>query len=370
MLPQRFSFVEFSGLQSALQRCVAISEIDLIISLSVNYARLANIVKRDNFALFCTPAINLFDKKLDRIQIKGRMSEQHAVLDRTRSMDFEVYRLAEVTGHGTGNQPPQKFLPFYAIHDIDKSKDHGAYYTVHRRPRLWSQKQRRTGLRSGDGYNDLGYIGNEIFVSLVDMNETPYRGDLQQLSFSALCTNRDLPLLWRKSIGQGKTDFTLELSAPVEAIRCLVQPTAPRPTEADGHIAWLLISQLSLNYLSLLDGGPDEGAIALRELLGLYCDRRDVSFQQQINGVKSVYAEHVTRRMPIAGPITFGRGLRIVFTMDDSALEGTGAYMLGAVLERFFAKYVSINSFTQTVVRTENRELRSWPVRTGLRHTL
>jgi type VI secretion system protein ImpG len=226
------------------------------------------------------------------------------------------------------------------------------------------------GLRSGDGYDDFGYIGSEIFVSLVDMNEIPYRGDLQQLSFAALCTNRDLPLLWRKSIGQGQTDFTLELSAPVEAVRCLIQPTAPRPADADGHIAWLLISQLSLNYLSLLDNGADEGALALRELLELYANRRDVSIQQQINGIKSVYAEHVTRRMPMAGPITFGRGLRIAVTMDDSAFEGTGAFLLGAVLERFFAKYVSINAFTQTVIRTENRELMTWPVRTGLRHTL
>ena len=45
-------------------------------------------------------------------------------------------------------------------------------------------------------------------------------------------------------------------------------------------------------------------------------------------------------------------------------------FLLGAVLERFFAKYVSINSFTETVLRTLQRgEVMRWPAsRRGQRH--
>ena len=46
--------------------------------------------------------------------------------------------------------------------------------------------------------------------------------------------------------------------------------------------------------------------------------------------------------------------------------EGTSVYLMGAVLERFFAKYVTINSFTETVLRTQaNGEIARWRPQTG-----
>ena len=37
------------------------------------------------------------------------------------------------------------------------------------------------------------------------------------------------------------------------------------------------------------------------------------------------------------------------------AFEGASAFLLGAVLDRYFARHVSINSFTETVLRSESR---------------
>jgi type VI secretion system protein ImpG len=45
--------------------------------------------------------------------------------------------------------------------------------------------------------------------------------------------------------------------------------------------------------------------------------------------------------------------------------------ILAAVLDRFFAKYVSINSFTETLLRaSDGREIMRWPIRLGLRPAL
>jgi type VI secretion system protein ImpG len=66
--------------------------------------------------------------------------------------------------------------------------------------------------------------------------------------------------------------------------------------------------------------------------------------------------------------MAFGRGVEVGITLDESAFEGASAFMLSAVLERFFSQYSSINSFTQTVVKTRERgEIMTWPVRTGNR---
>jgi type VI secretion system protein ImpG len=132
-----------------------------------------------------------------------------------------------------------------------------------------------------------------------------------------------------------------------------------------------LINHLSLNYLSLIDAEDRQGAAALRDLFSLYGELSDAAVRKQTEGVKSVHAEQVTRRLPVAGPIAFGRGLEIILTFDETAFEGTGVFLLGAVMERFFARYVSINSFTETIIQTVDRgEVMRWPVRTGQRQLL
>jgi len=359
--PERYLFVEIAGLETAVRRCTG-DELDVIVLLDRSDPSLLNVVDTGNFALFCTPAINLFPKRADSIQLTDREAEYHVVPDRNAPMDFEVYDVKEVVGTGPDVEGERVFLPFYARTNL---KGHGkdmAFYTLHRVPRLLSARQRRTGPRSN-------YIGNEVFLSLVDAREAPFSSSLRQLALTTLCTNRDLPL--HLSVGQGRSDFTLQSSGPVQSVRCVAGPTAPRPTHAEGETAWRLISHLSLNYLTLMDSAEEQGAVAMRDLLMLYGGDNDAALRLQVDGVKSVVSAPVTRRIPTFGPIAFGRGMEITVTFDEAAFSGSGVFLLGEVLEEFFAKYVSINSFTETVVRTLQRgEIIRWPARTGRRDML
>ena len=181
-------------------------------------------------------------------------------------------------------------------------------------------------------------------------------------------------------VGAGDGDFTPEVSTPLKSVRCLVGPTEPRPPLLYGRreggrdavqVAWRLISHLSLNYASLVDDAEHGGAAALREILSLYADLAESHVRKQIDGVRSAVARPVTRPVSTDGPLTFARGLEIVLTLDESSFEGTGVFLLGAVLEEFFARYVSMNSFTETVVRTVDRgEITRWPARIGRRQIL
>ena len=114
-----------------------------------------------------------------------------------------------------------------------------------------------------------------------------------------------------------------------------------------------------------------QGAAALRELLRLYGDPGDSALQLQIEGLRQVRSTPCTRRLPMPGPIVFGRGLEISLEFDENAFRGTGVYLLGAVFERFLARYVSINSFTETVLRTTERgEIMRWQAHPGCRPNL
>jgi type VI secretion system protein ImpG len=355
--PQRFQFVQLAGLQGALRQC-AEREIEITILLNRADVQLEKSLDASNFALHCTPAINLFQRRADRINVSGEQLEYHVLVDRTRPMDFEVFQVESVTAYGAGPDSQQTFQPFYAAKDIGTLHQDQAFYQIRREARQVSQRQRRDGPRSS-------YIGSETFIAIVDALEAPYGADVRQLGLGVLCTNRDLPL--SLAIGVGKTDFILEDGAPVTAVRCLAGPSQPHPSFAEGSMAWRLLNQLSLNYLSLLDTDPQQGAVALRELLSLYCHPADLSLQRQVEGVRSIASRSITRRMPSPGPIALGRGIQVTVTLDDAAFEGSGAFVLGAVLSEFFAQYVSINSFTETVIRTIGRgEIMRWPARVGV----
>jgi type VI secretion system protein ImpG len=354
--PQRFQFVELTGLQAALQQCPD-KEVEITLLLNRSDATLEKTLDQTNFALHCTPAINLFQRRADRINISGEQFEYHVLVDRTRPMDYEIFQIESVTGYGSGPGAEQAFQPFYNAKDVGTLHQEKAFFQIRREQRVVSQRQRRDGPRSS-------YIGSEAFISIVDAAEAPYREELRQLGLSVWCTNRDLPL--SMPVGVGKTDFILDSGAPVTSIRCVAGPSQPHPSFAEGSVAWRLLNQLSLNYLSLLDTDPSQGAVALRDMLALYCHPADSNAQRQVEGVRSISSKAITRRMPSPGPITVGRGIEITVTLDDAAFEGTGAFVLGAVLSEFFAQYVSINSFTETVVRTVARgDIMRWPAKVG-----
>jgi len=360
-MPERYLFVELDGLDRAAIRSNG-TELDIVFLLTRSEPSLAAGFGPDHFALFCAPAINLFPKRSDRINISEREVEHMIVADRMRPLDYEVFAVRGIEGYATDGSPPQPFLPFYAANDLSRNPDHRSYFLLRREPRLLSQRARQRGPRSS-------YLGHETFVSLVDPEQAPFNHALRQIGLDLLCTNRDLAL--SMPVGKQHTDFTIATNAPVSSIRCLVGPTAPKPCRGEGDYAWRFISHLGLNYLSLVDTDEVQGAAALRELLRLYIPSATSTHARQLEGLQSVACTPIVRRIPGAGPVAAGRGLQLTLTMDEGAFGGAGGIVLAAVLDRFFAKYVSINAFTETLMRSQERgEIMRWPMRLGVRPLL
>jgi type VI secretion system protein ImpG len=359
--PSRFLFAELTGLGPGVKRCRS-NELEVVVFFDRQDSSLEGTISASHFALHCAPAVNLFPRRADRIHLNDATHEYHVVADRTRPMDFEVHSVTEVTGHGAAaSEAAQPFHPLYWMGQQSAADDGRAYYTTHRVPRRLSSRQQAQGPRST-------YVGNEVFLSLVDGAEGPFRSELKQLAVTTLCTNRDLPL--HMPVGQGRTDFTLESGAPVDSVRCLAGPTRPQQSHAHGDMTWRLLSHLALNYLSITDA-DGMGAGALRQMLALYADSGEVAVRKQIDGVRNVSTRPIVRRIVGPGPLVFGRGLEVSLTCDEANFQGTGAFLLGAVMAQFFAKYASINSFVETVLRTAQRgEVMRWPSEPGRRAVL
>jgi type VI secretion system protein ImpG len=365
-LPERFRFFQLNGLAAGL-KSIGSTEAEVVILFGRGEPALEGLLAASNLALYCTPAINLFPKRADRVAVSDATHEMHVVVDRTRPVDFEVYELTRVVGYGTGFGNEQEFAPFYAAFSPHHTDDRLAYYTMRREPRLLPSARKRRGPRTS-------YIGSELFISLVDPRQAPFAGDLRQIAVDALCTNRDLPLLMPQGAkdAEGRDcDLSLDIAAPVAGIRVITGPSRPYGPLADGARAWRALNHLSLNYYSLVDATPEQGATTLRELLRLYAAGAEPGLRRQVDGIRSVRVKRVVRRLRQPGPIAFGRGLEITVAVDDLALEGASPVLLGAVLNEYFARHVSINAFSETVLTSEGRgEIHRWVPQPGARPTL
>lgn len=355
--PARFQFISVNQLQPVVKCSADIREFEIIVLLDKSDIALERVVDASYLALHCTPVINLFPKLTERKKISDSLNEYHLVVDNIRPLDYEIFSVQKLFASSSAQREEQIFRPFWHTFSQDAG-DYGAYFSLRREPRTLSENAGRYGTRTG-------YLGSEVFLSLVDAHHAPWHQDLRYLTAEVTCTSRDLPLLF---LQQDQGNFVMSDSVPICQLSLRKGPTAPRPALAEGEITWRLISHLQMNYLSLMDGDDGQGAAALRQLLGLYANLAEAAIARQIEGIRHCQLQAVYRRVPQPGPMVSARGIAIELSVDEQAFSGSSPWLLGSVLERVFSRLVAINSFTEMTLTSQQRgEVGYWPPRLGKR---
>jgi type VI secretion system protein ImpG len=343
-LPEKFLFLDLYGLQDL--RPLKAGE-SLTIKMYLNKIPKTKIVAdRDTFVLHVAPAINLFRRIAEPIRVEYMKPEYQVIPDIRRRNATEIFSLDRIlSSHASSGEEGVEFKPFYSI------RHHLAEAENLKRQVFWHSK-RRTSEKKDDR-------GTDVYLSFVDLGFKPTDPDAEILTANLTCSNRDLPS--RLPFGDPNGDFNLEIAAPIRAIRCLSKPTPSRRPSLGGGLQWRLISHLSLNYMSIVQGGEE----ALREILRLYDFEDSPSTKQQISGIISIQAKHVTRRMGLS----LCRGVQITIELDEDKFVGAGMFLFASILERFLGQYVSVNSFSQLVVITSQGKevLKEWSPRSGER---
>jgi type VI secretion system protein ImpG len=270
-MPQRLLFFEIGDLADRLRR-VASDEVELVVLLNRGDAGARSRDRRRQ------PGALLHARDQPVQEAARPHPGRHRLLGvprRPRSHPADGLRGAQHRlGHrfGTGRVAQQEFNPLYATYHDEtppaEGEAHG-YYTVRREPRLLSSRQKQNGARSS-------YIGEEVFLSLVDPRHAPYRDDVRQLSVTAWTTNRDLPTLLPVASGtRGTPTWRLESPGPVGRVDLLRGPTRPVTRRPVGQLGWSFVNHLTLNHLALVGETPQHAAAALRTMLGLYAPPED-----------------------------------------------------------------------------------------------
>jgi type VI secretion system protein ImpG len=345
--PQKFLFFEIRGLEN-IRAAAELSdrlEIHLLIAPFERADRRQMIetgVSARTFRLACTPVVNLFPQTAEPILVDHSRFEYPVVPDAMRRYGMEVFSVEEVLGTDPRTQEVARFEPFYSFR-------HG------RSPaqRYW-QATRRPSPRRNDETT-------EMWLALVDRAGRPALPEAQSVTVRTICTNGDLP--GRLPFGSTGGDFELEGALPVKRLAALVKPAGTLRPPAAGDAFWRLISQLSLNYLSVVEDGGD----ALREMLRLYNFSGSTPAEKQIDGIVSVRSRRHYAPIARADGVAFARGTQVEIEVDENEFVGGGAYLFLAVLESFLGQYVAMNSFCQLQARSRQRKgiLKTWPARAG-----
>jgi type VI secretion system protein ImpG len=348
--PQKFLFFDLAGLERISTSSI-LDELEVLISIDGVEQRdrallLESSVNAETFQLGCTPAINLFEHSCDPIRLTHTKSEYEVTPDVHSWQGFEVYSIDKVHGVSIGNEASRKYRPFYSFR-------HGSEDEPEESPEAFWFLARRPSARKGD-------FGSDVYLSLVDRTFNPKVPALEAISVRATCSNRDLVGRLRLVGVWGELDLENETAVRVRVVH---GPTDTVRPDLRGELQWRLISHLSLNHLSLVEGGVD----GLQEILRLYDTTGSKVSSRQISGISSVRSGRKVARLDSDHGVVLASGVTIDLELDEEKFSGGGAYLLASILDHFLGLYCAVNSFTQLRVRTQERKgvVWQWPLRSG-----
>lgn len=341
--PQKHLFFEVSGL-AARTLNMAGGKLDLFFYFDKLSPELERVVRAEDFDLFATPALNLFEMDAEPIMLDHTQIEYRIIPDARREDAIEVHSVREVLlQDATGQRRPAP--PLYSI---DRPTG--------RMGRFFHATARRSSFGPGGG--------DDMFLSVADLDGALIADETTVASCNILATNRDLPA--RLPFGGGRPSLALGDQIPgVAGVSALTKPTPTRRPARRRAAVWKLVGQLSLNHLSL--AGGKLGAQALREVLALY-DLTDTPESAHLRErLVGVTASPGVARMRLKGHTALCAGVDVTLEIDDDRLSGSGSFLMCAVLERFLATACALNSFVRlsAKLRREPGMWKTWTPRVG-----
>ncbi len=307
-------------------------------------------IGRDSFQLYCTPVINLFEHDAEPIDLHGRKPEYPLIPSTRYPKHYEVFSVDRVEGWKdrsdtlhNGRNEKRVYSAFESFqHEIERVRDRKALYY---RTRL------KDSIR-GDGF--------ESFISFMRSDETQSIGVDETISIKLTCSNRLLPL----ELGIGDICQATDTSPNFATFENITVPSQPLRPILDGSLLWTLISNLSLNYLSLLSKDALSSVLRAYDFRALYDRQAERIAKRRLQAIVKVESRPIDKL--VQGLPARGLCSSLYIDQDGFGSEGE-LFLFGTVLNHFFALYASINSFHQLeLINVTNKEKYTWDSQVGM----
>ncbi|HEX3134701.1 MAG TPA: type VI secretion system baseplate subunit TssF, partial [Planctomycetota bacterium] len=181
----------------------------------------------------------------------------------------------------------------------------------------------------------------------------------ETLSLSLSCTNRHLP----DHLVPGDIATPTPQTPMVAKFRNLTRPMSSLPAPIDGDLPWRFLSHLALTHLSLAELPTLRRTIELYHLRARHDHQSAQSLRRLLEGLVTVSIKPTTRML--GGALMRGQAMALTVSEEHLGTQGE-AWLLALILDRFIARTVSLNGFTQlTVTGARHGEVHEFPPRLG-----
>jgi type VI secretion system protein ImpG len=345
--PSKFLFLDLTGFERVRAAGFG-SQVELVFLMSSferseRRAMLEAGVTADTIRLNCSPIVNLFPQVSEPVLLDHTREDYLLIPDARRRPTTGIYSVESVVAATPDVAEAIPFEPFYSLRHARRGSAE-RFWHARRKPMRWRTDE-----------------GTDVYLSFVDPTGAVSRPNATAVTARLLCHNGNLPS--RLPFGNPAGDFELPGGGPIRRIVALVKPTeALQPAHGTAQL-WRLITQLSMNYTSLVSGGPE----ALRELLRLHNFGDTAAGEAQIRGIAAVRSSSCHSRVEGEFGITFARGQQVEIEFDEEHFAGGGVYLLASVLHHFLGLAVSMNSFCSVTARTRQRRgvMAEWAPKAG-----
>ena len=341
VLPQKFAFLDVADIGRVRELDPKATSFDLAFRFDSPFKEAPTLVDRDLLKLHCVPVVNIFDATAEPLRLtlgRERYLLRPAGLPPEHA---EVYAIREVESIATGTTRRVKIPSFYDFSHAEMMGDTSRiFYTTHLEPSV-----------SGAGV--------DIFFSFGSAESAAALPDSEVVSVDLLATNGRLA----NGLRAGDIHLATHGSPAAATFRNLTSVTQHVPPPLGRELQWRVVAHAAMGLRSITEVEVLRSALDVYNLHALVDRQAARANELRIAAVQTVQVRPAERLY--RGSLV--RGVGIDVELDEAGFAGDGdMYLFSAMLERLFAAYVSLNSFSKTTITGKSTRMKfQWQARTG-----
>lgn len=338
VLPAKFAFVDFAGLMRVFESEPKASRFALTVRFD---AMLPPEVRatRELFKLHCVPIVNIFPTTTEPLRLGPDHEEYLLRAAGLSPAHGEVYSILKVQAIERGTSARIEIPSFYDFSHL-RTAHTGAFYVPQLRPAV-----------VGEGVETLVSFG-----TTKDGGEMP---DADVVSVEILGTNGALA----SALRPGEIRVATPTSPAFATFRNLTAPTQHVPPPLGRELQWRMVAHAAMSLRAMTDLPVLRTALDVYNRLALVDQQAVRAGELRASSITSVAAKK--DEALVRGALV--RGVAIEVDLEERGFSGVGdLWLFGAVLDRMFGSYVSLNSYSRTTVRgVTSKHVFAWPPRNG-----
>ncbi|WP_318256322.1 type VI secretion system baseplate subunit TssF [Rodentibacter caecimuris] len=344
--PKKFYFFKLKALHLYL-KSINTKKFRLIFEFNRHLPKDLKLTKSD-FSLYCVPIINLFEHDAIPIVFDGKKDLYPVIPSGFNRKHFEIFNVKSVSGSRVvqeSNTSKIYHYPQFESFSHSICSDNRGYY--------------KSIIK--ENIEENGY---EHYISFVSESNKPLESTREIISIDLNCTNHNLPEL----LGIGDICIPSQNTPSYIEFKNITLPIKTVRPILDERLHWKLISNLSLNYLSLTNLEMLKDILLTYDFSSIHDLQAARRTEKRLAGIQSIYTEKADR---IVKGIVY-RGQKSTLKIDSYHFLCEGElFLFSAILAEFFRLYGTINSFhILEVMNTSNNEIFKWKQKTSLQNTI